>query len=210
MKKKFKLLFGSMCTLGVICFGIILFSSKKDIPTYAIKADYVIDVDNPREVIGEADYVFVAQVKSNDGTEYQDRVPIENKNGKIEYVGDAYTNYSVHVIKNIKNELILDSNVKIQKMGGLREDGSAYDVFESDKLPEVDKYYIFIANTQEDGTLLISGANSNIELNDIKSNGLSKVRSNINKNSMYIKYCKYAKEEKKSDEFIRCNKYDKK
>lgn len=51
----------------------------------------------------------------------------------------------------------MDKEIVLQKQGGIREDGSAYDVFEDDQLPEVGNIYIFTAYTQDDGSLLVAG-----------------------------------------------------
>lgn len=57
-------------------------------------------------------------------------------------------------------------SIFIEKQGGLREDGSAYDVFEDDQLPKVGQIYIFTAYEQDDGSLLVSGANSTISFDE--------------------------------------------
>ncbi|EAD3085165.1 cell surface protein, partial [Listeria monocytogenes] len=64
------------------------------------------------------------------------------------------------------NELAMDKEIVLQKQGGIREDGSAYDVFEDDQLPEVGNIYIFTAYTQDDGSLLVAGGNSTISFDE--------------------------------------------
>ncbi|MBC1532036.1 cell surface protein [Listeria seeligeri] len=166
--------------VGVIGIALALMSNtaeekadteKQKVPTYSIHADYTLDVDNPEEVVGDSDYVFVGKVKSETGTIYKNEVPIEKEDGTIEYQGEAFTHYKIEVISNIKNELVTNEEISIEKQGGIREDGSAYDVFEEDQLPEVGKVYIFNAFTQDDGSLLVSGANSTISF-DEKTNSI--------------------------------------
>ncbi|MBC2100646.1 cell surface protein [Listeria booriae] len=139
---------------------------KEKIPTYEIRSTYTVDVDNPEEVVGSVDYVFVGKVLEETGTSYKNKVPVEVDSDTIEYIGDAYTNYKVKVISNIKNELVTDNVIEIAKLGGIREDKSAYDVFEDDELPVQGETYIFTAFTQDDGSLLVSGANSNIRFDE--------------------------------------------
>ncbi|EAH1634498.1 cell surface protein [Listeria monocytogenes] len=139
---------------------------KKEVPTYAIHSDYTLDIDNPNEVVGDADYVFVGKVTQETGTDYKNETPIEQEDDSIKYIGEAYTNYKVEVISNLKNELAMDKEIVLQKQGGIREDGSAYDVFEDDQLPEVGNIYIFTAYTQDDGSLLVAGGNSTISFDE--------------------------------------------
>ncbi|MBC1674193.1 cell surface protein [Listeria welshimeri] len=145
-------------------------SEKKEVPTYAIHSDYTLDVDNPNEVVGDANHVFVGKVTKETGTDYKNKTPMEQEDGSIEYIGEAYTNYKVEVISNLKNELAMDKEIALQKQGGIREDGSAYDVFEDDQLPEVGKIYLFNAYIQDDGSLLVAGGNSTISFDEKTKN----------------------------------------
>ncbi|MBC1817404.1 cell surface protein [Listeria welshimeri] len=145
-------------------------AQKKEIPTYAIHSDYTLDVDNPNEVVADADYVFVAKVNKETETIYKNKTPMEQENGSIEYIGEAYTQYKIEVISNLKNELETNKEISLEKQGGIREDGSAYDVFEDDQLPIVDEVYIFTAYKQDDGSLLVSGANSTISFDEKAKN----------------------------------------
>ncbi|OJG96598.1 hypothetical protein RV18_GL002104 [Enterococcus termitis] len=133
-----------------------------EVPIYAIHADYTLDVNNPNEVVGGSDYVFVGKVIDNTGTTYKNKTPLEQEDGSIKYLGEAFTNYKIEVITNLKNKLVTSKEITLAKQGGIREDGSAYDIFEDDLLPEAGKVYIFTAYTQDDGSLLVSGANSTV------------------------------------------------
>ncbi|MBC1636410.1 cell surface protein [Listeria welshimeri] len=159
--------------LGFACF--LTLNSKldkkeakkeKEVPVYSIHADYNLNVDNPNEVVGGSDYVFVGKVTENTGTTYKDKTPLEQEDGSFKYVGEAFTNYKIKVLYNLKNELVTDKEISLAKQGGIREDGSAYDIFEDDLLPEIGKVYIFNAYTQDDGSLLVSGANSTISFDE--------------------------------------------
>jgi len=172
--------------IAIVC--ILNYTNKKEkpsIPTYSIQGSYLVDVNNPKEVVGDADYVFLGNVVEQTGTLYKNKIPMEQENGDVLYIGNAYTNYTVSVIENIKNELVTSENISISKLGGIREDSSAYDIFEDDFLPEVGKTYIFIAYAQEDGSLLVAGPNSNILCTN---KSLMKSKSSFLKTSEYTTY----------------------
>ena len=109
-----------------------------------------IDYDNPRATVGDADYVFVGEIKGVVKTEYlwESKTP--------------YTNYEVEVLMNIKGELVLEKIV-VRKLGGIAIDQKNYYISEEgDFLPLVGDKLIFVAYAQTDGSLLVSGRNSNI------------------------------------------------
>ena len=127
---------------------------------------FSIDYSDLNAVVGDADYVFVGTVASEEGTVYKDAVTVETDDGKTREVSGPYTNYTVNVTKNIKGNLVTDTAIPIQKSGGLSEDGSQYFVYEGDELPVVGNEYIFFAYAQPDGSLLISGPVSNMSVSD--------------------------------------------
>ncbi|MBK2002720.1 cell surface protein [Listeria ivanovii subsp. londoniensis] len=171
-KKTIAIIVFTTCLLVMSCFLVVntytnkAATPKKEVPIYEIYSDYTLDVDKPEEVVGDADYVFVGEVTKEIGTNYKNKTPIEQANGEIEYIGEAYTQYELDVITNLKNELPTAENISIEKQGGLREDGSAYDVFEGDQLPKVGQIYIFTAYEQDDDSLLVAGANSTISFDE--------------------------------------------
>lgn len=67
-------------------------------------------------------------------------------------------------MENIKGELETDKPIPVQKAGGISEDGSSIVTFDDDVLPEVGQSYVFLAYAQDDGSLLVSGPNSNTEV----------------------------------------------
>lgn len=143
-------------------------TAKVDIsslPIEVMKGSFVYDTDNVREAIGIVDYVFVGNVLSNDGTHYEDIVTMEDKNGKPKEVGTPYTDFTIQVLKNIKGELQTDNPIKLIKHGGVAQNQKSVFVFENDCMPEKGQTYIFLAYAQPDGSLLVSGPNSNILIN---------------------------------------------
>lgn len=107
------------CFLTINTYAEKAEPKKKEVPTYAIFSDYTLDVDNPDEVVEDADYVFVGKVTEETGTIYKNKTPIEQEDGSIEYIGEAYTNYKVEVISNLKNELTLNKEIALEKQGGI-------------------------------------------------------------------------------------------
>ncbi|WP_342415983.1 cell surface protein [Paenibacillus sp. FSL R10-2782] len=134
-----------------------------EIPTSYTQASFVIDINNPKEVVGYADYAFVGLVEEMTGTDYKFPVTKETEDGP-KVLTMPYTNYSVKVLDNIKGNLKKDVSIPIQKFGGLNDDKSEYFLFEDDSLPQKGKVYVFTATAEQDGSLLVSGPNSNIEV----------------------------------------------
>lgn len=148
MKKKivYTLLIAFLICFVVAC-GKKETSISGDLPVERIEGSYLVDVDDPVALISSADYVFIGNVVKNNGCEYMD--------------GERpYTNYDIRVIENIKGELRTDIDVPIIKWGGISVDGSCYEVYEEDLLPEVGDICIFTAYGTEDGGLSVGGANS--------------------------------------------------
>lgn len=135
------------------------------LPVYPMDASFVYDTNNIYEAVGICDYVFVGEVVSCDGTQYRNTVTMEDENGNPKEVGSPYTIYTVNVVENIKGALVTDQPIQIAKQGGVSQDQDAIYIFENDELPAADGTYIFLAYAQENGSLLVSGPNSNIPLN---------------------------------------------
>ncbi|WP_127849119.1 hypothetical protein [Lacticaseibacillus hulanensis] len=135
--------------------------SPQNVPVIEAHTEYAINVDNPDVIVSHADLTFVATVIAQDKTTYSDKVPLENADGSTTMVGSAYTHYTVDVLKVLKGKISCGS-IKIVKTGGIREDKSAINVLEGDFMPKVGRTYVFNAYVQDDGTILLSGQNSNV------------------------------------------------
>lgn len=144
------------------------------LPVSTIQASFVYNPYNLNESVGIADYVFAGKVVSNDGTEYRYPVPLEDENGNVVETGTPYTHYTVQIIENIKGVLQTEKAIPLVKDGGIEQNRKSICLHEDDILPEVGENYIFRAYTQEDGSLLISGPNSNIPLSAKTSKGIVK------------------------------------
>ena len=177
--KKSVLLISVLFVLSIVFTGCGSANSSKSnttsdvdissLPIYPMRASFVYDTNDMRQAVGICDYVFVGEVISCDGTQYRDKVTMEDDNGNPKEVGSPYTNYTVNVIENIKGELVTEQSISITKQGGVSENQDAVYVFENDELPVANNTYIFLAYAQEDGSLLISGPNSNVLYNNAET-----------------------------------------
>ncbi|WP_081327507.1 MULTISPECIES: hypothetical protein [Paenibacillus] len=185
-----------------------------EVPTSYLHASFDINVDNPKEVVGFADYVFVGFVEEMTGTDYKFPVTKETEDGPKE-LKSPYTNYSIKVLDNIKGNLKKDVSIPLQKSGGLSEDKSTYLLYEDDFLPQKGKAYVFTAATQPDGSLLVSGPNSNIEVktdffskNSIQKLSEESIANELTKTDEYKKYQDAYKNEIDKDRKRFTSKYE--
>jgi len=140
------------------------------LPIYRICGSFTIDVDNPREIVGDADYVFVAAVLEEVETVYKDNVTIETAKGK-KTIGDPYTKYRISVTENIKGNLKENIEFDILKSGGVNEKRDAVYLFEDDELLKPGETYVLAAYAQPDGSLLVCGPNSSIKVKSEYADG---------------------------------------
>lgn len=147
--------------------------SKNNLPITYLSGSFSIDVNDLSQIVGDADYVFVAEVKDKVETIYKNKVTIETENG-IKEVSDPYTKYSITVIDNIKGKLKKNNEFSILKAGGISKDNKSIILYKDDELLQVGKYYIISAYAQPDGSLLISGSNSSLVLSETSKD---KIRS---------------------------------
>jgi hypothetical protein len=171
--------------------------SSKDLPIDYISGDFVIDMENPREVIGLGDYVFVAQVNKEIETDY--RNVKELGNGKK--VSMPYTIYSITVIDNIKGEIKINEPIEFEKQGGINFDKKSISLPECDSMLEEGEYYILIASAEPDGRLAQGGPTAAIKLKD-------KSKNEIISSQVYKDYQKYYKEEIKFERQRFKSKYE--
>ena len=122
-----------------------------------IEQSYAIDVDNPRELVGFADYAFVAQVKDKRG--------VEDLSDEREM---PYTIYGVEVLQNVKGTLKQGVTFPLEKAGGYSKAENAIYEYEEDYLPKEGDICIFYACAADDGELIVSGANSTVKLGEAK------------------------------------------
>lgn len=164
-KKKFVIvamicILALMAVLGIY-FGVI----KKNNPLKLdpISYSYVIDIDNPREVAGHVDFVFVGRVEKQKDVVYEDVFDRETEDG-IQSTGIPYTNYDITVLENIKGDLKINETIPILKEGGVSMDGKRLILGEGDFMPKEGEVCVFFISVQEDGTLLLPGKNFSIKI----------------------------------------------
>lgn len=155
--------------------------NTENLPINYLSGSYSINTEDYRELAGDADNIFVAKIDKLIDTEYRDMFKREDESKNMEDWGSPYTNYEVTVLENIKGNLIKDTPIPITKSGGVIYDNSAIEVYENDQLPKVGNIYVMYGYTQSDGSILVSGPNSNHEL-DLKNN-----KTILHKNDVYEK-----------------------
>lgn len=177
--------------------SFIIFDAARDLGILYTDADHVIDIHNPREVIGFADNVFVALIEEEVNTVY--RNSIETSNGKK--IGDPYTQYRITVISNLKGKLKKNTSIILEQSGGVSMNGEFIELLEGAELLKVGEYYIIAAGGEPDGRIVITGPTSSIKL-DYSS------KSEIISSNEYKDYKKYVLEEVKFERSRFKSKYE--
>ncbi|WP_048602709.1 hypothetical protein [Rubeoparvulum massiliense] len=159
---------------------------SSELPVVYDEGSFMVNIDNPEEIVGWGDYVFVAKVEDELRTEYTN--VRKSEDGTI--TGKPYTVYSITVIDNLKGNLKKNKPIEFFKHGGVNYDGKSISLLKGDILLESRKYYILVAASEADGRLGQGMPNSAIELN--VSN-----KQEIVSNKEYENYKKYVKDEVK-------------
>lgn len=167
MTKKIKWLSLIICIcLAAVSFALVYRFRNIDpnsLPVSRIGGKLAVDPDDPRSVIGDADYAFIGFVEDTLDVLHPGRL-FNDFPESISQNKTPYTEVTVKVVSNIKGSLRQDGIIKMYKMGGISPDGKKLLLFENDSLPKNGKYYIFIAYGQYDGALTTMGGFSSIEL----------------------------------------------
>lgn len=163
MKKKFSFLVFCLILTLMLCFtGCSSALSDEEIaeyigttkyPTETYRVSYSIDVTDLREVVGDSDYVIIAEVKSYVATTYS-------------VTGIPLTEYTIQVIENVKGELDSSKEINLIKEGGINEKNTAFVVYEGDLLPQIGKTYIFCLYGQSSGAIRACGQNYTLAIED--------------------------------------------
>ena len=120
------------------------------LPVSPSEGCFVYDTGDAREAVGYADYVFTGKLVSYDGVHYDQTIPLSE--------------YTVQVLENIKGSLVTSRPIHVVKDGGVMKDHKSVSIWSGDSLPESGKTYIFLGSAGPDGTIMISGPNSNVEI----------------------------------------------
>jgi hypothetical protein len=141
-----------MALVMLFVVGTLLFNSQEPEVIYSTGIS-VINENNINEVIGLADYVFIAQVLKK-GKSYE------------EYTAYPVTKYNLKVLENLKGTLKIKQSIDVIKDGGVTADGKYLILNEGDFMPKEGGYYIFMGAAQSNGSLFIT---SQTELKNISS-----------------------------------------
>ena len=143
-----------------------------------IHATYCIDVNNYDELVAFADYVFVGYVLSSGDVNYRNETPSITSitNYESPQRGMPYTELHVIVDENIKGTM---NDLTLYKLGGIGMNQKTTYIYENDMMPQKGEKYIFAGCVQKDGSLLISGANSNIAFSE---DALKQIKESASKN----------------------------
>lgn len=125
-------------------------------PTEIYSVSYSIDVSDLKAVVGDSDYVVVAEVKEYVSTSYSAS-------------GMPLTEYAVRVVENIKGKLDTTKDISIIKEGGLNEKNDKFVIYENDILPQLGKYYIFCIYGQPNGSNRVCGENYTLPIENGQS-----------------------------------------
>ena len=178
MQKKALIMSVIAATSVALILSIVLISKKSnndlnELPIETMSAEFIYDTKDIREligvildeVVGITDYVFVGVVSEEMETEYKNETHYFIE-GEERIHADPLTKYKIQVLTNIKGELLTDEPIELKKDGGIALDGKSIYLYPGDTLPVVGKTYIFSAFCQKNGTLIASGPNSTVEIDE--------------------------------------------
>lgn len=164
--KKMFVMLTMICVLALtaalgIYFGFI--KNNTSLKLVPVSYSYVIDIDNPSEISGHVDLVFVGRVEKQKDVVYENIFDRETENG-TKTTGTPYTNYDITVLENLKGNLKSNETVPILKEGGVSMDGKHLILGEGDFMPKKGDVCVFFISVQEDGTLLLPGKNFSVKI----------------------------------------------
>ena len=157
-----------------------LMKPQIDLPIQYVSGMNVINIKNPKEVVGFGDYVFVARIDEE----------IKNVHRSAEDLdpGIPMTTYSITVIDNLKGKIKKNTPVELSKIGGISSSSNMVTLLEGDTMLEEDKYYILVAAGNDDGSIVQAAATGAVKL-DVTS------EEEIVSSQAYKDYEKYIEEE---------------
>lgn len=181
-KKSVFLIVGSLFIIIIISL-IIVFSVGKNkevfqnynekfahLPKVDMTSSFIVDISTPENAIDYYPYAFVAKVNKVIKTDYRD--PIEREitadGSETKLIYKPYTIYDITVIENLKGEIVKDTNITIEQVGGVSQDND-YVIFPTNmEFLKENYYYILLpySPTDTDGLRLESSYNV-IELGEL-------------------------------------------
>ena len=157
-----------------------LMKSPNELPIQYVSGMNVINIENPKEVVGYGDYVFVARIDEE----------IKNVHSSVEDLdpGIPMTTYSITVIDNLKGKVKKNTPIEFSKIGGISSSSNMLTLLEGDVMLEEDQYYILVAAGNDDGSMVQAAATGAVKL-DVTS------EEEIVSSQAYKDYEKYIDEE---------------
>lgn len=171
------------------------------LPVERVQASYAINVNDPREMVGYFDYVFVGEIEETEDTRYYHLMDSDTEIPEDWDATDCleFTTYRVKVLENIKGELCQTEPISLKKRGGVLKDKTAIFVYEGDYLPKQRDICLFFANVSDGEKLVALGKNSTIFLqeNTLETFGMeneSKESTSYKSSAAYQDYIEAAKD----------------
>lgn len=123
------------------------------------------DYENKKEAVGAHHYVFAGEVVEILGAEYPFRYTYAFENGEVMTVdGNIYTHLRVKITENIKGNQPVGTTKDILKPGGYDAADDTYYLCELDTYPQVGAEYVFLAEENGEGILIVAAPQSTIPL----------------------------------------------
>lgn len=206
MAKQRKLLTILLSVFVVLSILFVAWLSYKPTKTSYFKGctEYSININDLREVVGVADYVFVGYVEET--YDYNHDRLFHKFPKVIDYYGGPFTECKVTVTECIKGNIPAGEKLSYYKVGGVTwlRTSIYLDVDEGyieegcvDYYPEVGKYYVFRGIAHPDGTITGGGINStepleeNYDLNNYKQSTVFQKWVDAYKNQIISDYDDY-------------------
>ncbi len=126
------------------------------------RVDSIVNLSNPRELVGIKEYVFVCRVIETH--DYNSERLFRDFPAIIDYYGGTFTECKIEVIKNIEGSLKENEITYFYKGGGCSVLKDSICLFQNDIMPVADSYYIFTGMAHPDGTMTGGGEYGTIML----------------------------------------------
>lgn len=197
---KIKVYMGIAILMSVITIMAVIVINKgkdKELPISRGQVEYIVDVNNPQEMVGLVDYVFVGYVKEKVNTTYV--------NPELED-GNPVTMYNVTVLSNIKGELVQNEDIQLGKYGGVSQNGEYIYLDEGDALLQENQVYLFWASGNSKGELRCSSPTSSMLIDTDED--IDSIRKNVESFSIVKTYKEVLKNEIKFNRDRYWSKYN--
>ena len=156
-KKRFFLIVSILVIISIIVTFLVLLNAEEsnrnynekfaDLPRHNMEYTYALDVSSPEIAVDFYPYVFIAKVNKVLTTEYRNPTEVEltPDGSETKIIYEPYTIYDITVIENLKGEIIENSNITIEQVGGVSKNHD-YTIFPTNMgFLKENYYYILLA-----------------------------------------------------------------